>query len=252
VVALTAATSILLGNYPIAWPGVQAAIDALIARGTNSVVATPVPASTFLPDAEPKKAPSPVETVSVKAEDQRPVFDVIRVEAAGDAVIAGHASPNSAIELRDEGLVLAQANADGSGQFVILPPLLSAGAHHLQLATRTNDAAVISDAVAVNIPAPAKALTQVASAAAPAQTSSFSMTEATKTAEEPPRNTVTKDGRTTKVIRGDNLWRISQHYFGDGMRYPQIYVANASQIRSPHLIYPGEVLVIPQASAPKK
>jgi nucleoid-associated protein YgaU len=256
VVAITGASSILFGKPPIAWPGMPAAPVATIAHSANSIVATPANVSTFAQGAELTKAPSPGNPP--KVDEQRPVFDVMRVEASGDAVIAGHASPNSAIELRDDGLVLAQAIADGSGQFVILPPPLSAGGHHLQLVARTNDAsAVMSDAVAINMAAAAKAQTQVASAAvAPApsltQASQVVTTKAAKTAEAPPTDTMITELRSAKVIRGDSLWRISQHYLGNGMRYLQIYAANASQVHSPHLIYPGEVLVIPQASALKR
>jgi nucleoid-associated protein YgaU len=50
---------------------------------------------------------------------------------------------------------------------------------------------------------------------------------------------------TAKVTRGDSLWRISRLRFGKGMRYTVIYEANASQIRNPDLIYPGQVLVMP-------
>jgi nucleoid-associated protein YgaU len=48
------------------------------------------------------------------------------------------------------------------------------------------------------------------------------------------------------VTRGDSLWRISRLRFGKGMRYTVIYEANASQIRNPDLIYPGQLLVMPQ------
>ena len=53
---------------------------------------------------------------------------------------------------------------------------------------------------------------------------------------------------TTKVVRGDSLWRISRKLLGHGMRYTLIYEANTSQIRDPDLIYPGQVFVVP----PKK
>ena len=51
---------------------------------------------------------------------------------------------------------------------------------------------------------------------------------------------------TVTVVHGDSLWRISRKVLGRGIRYTQIYAANASQIRDPRLIYPGQVLVTPQ------
>ncbi|MDF2120351.1 LysM peptidoglycan-binding domain-containing protein [Roseiarcaceae bacterium H3SJ34-1] len=53
--------------------------------------------------------------------------------------------------------------------------------------------------------------------------------------------------RTAKVERGDSLWRISRVMLGQGVRYTQIYDANTAQIRNPRLIYPGQVLVMPNA-----
>ena len=50
---------------------------------------------------------------------------------------------------------------------------------------------------------------------------------------------------TDTVIHGDSLWRISRKLLGHGTRYTVIYEANASQIRNPNLIYPGQVFVVP-------
>lgn len=50
---------------------------------------------------------------------------------------------------------------------------------------------------------------------------------------------------TTTVTRGDSLWRISQSTYGAGPRYAVIYNANREQIRNPHLIYPGQIFVLP-------
>jgi nucleoid-associated protein YgaU len=50
---------------------------------------------------------------------------------------------------------------------------------------------------------------------------------------------------TAIVARGDNLWRISRHTYGDGLRYTVIYGGNQDQIRDPNLIYPGQSFVLP-------
>ena len=47
------------------------------------------------------------------------------------------------------------------------------------------------------------------------------------------------------IRRGDNLWTISRRLYGRGIRYSTIYEANHDQIRSPHLIYPGQTFVLP-------
>jgi len=52
---------------------------------------------------------------------------------------------------------------------------------------------------------------------------------------------------TKVVVRGDNLWRISHATYGHGKRYTMIYSANRNQIRNPHLIYPDQIFVLPNA-----
>lgn len=58
-------------------------------------------------------------------------------------------------------------------------------------------------------------------------------------------NAVIETVETALVVPGDNLWNISRTRLGDGFRYTRIYAANASQIRNPSLIYPGQVFVVP-------
>jgi nucleoid-associated protein YgaU len=74
-------------------------------------------------------------------------------------------------------------------------------------------------------------------------------TETTKPAEPSSSNAIVKDVRTAKVVRGDSLWAISRRFYGHGVRYGAIFEANASQIRDPKLIYPGQIFVVPQQTA---
>ncbi len=55
---------------------------------------------------------------------------------------------------------------------------------------------------------------------------------------------------TARIERGDSLWRISRKVYGEGERYTLIYDANQDQIRDPDLIYPGQVLVLPNRDTP--
>ena len=69
------------------------------------------------------------------------------------------------------------------------------------------------------------------------------------TNEEPPEapsRAVVAEVRTTTVVRGDNLWDLARKFYGDGLRYADIYSANSNQIRSPKLIFIGQVFVVPQ------
>lgn len=48
------------------------------------------------------------------------------------------------------------------------------------------------------------------------------------------------------VEKGDTLWKIAKHFYGDGSKYPVIFQANTDQLKNPDLIHPGQVLKIPQ------
>jgi nucleoid-associated protein YgaU len=88
------------------------------------------------------------------AENSLPAFDVARVEQTGEAVIAGRAAPGAVVELLRGGERLDHAVADASGQFVMVPPRLPAGAYELTLRSRMPDGTLATSrqgvAVALN------------------------------------------------------------------------------------------------------
>jgi len=47
------------------------------------------------------------------------------------------------------------------------------------------------------------------------------------------------------VVSGDSLSKIAKKYYSDAMKYPVIFEANKPMLKSPDLIYPGQVLRIP-------
>lgn len=47
------------------------------------------------------------------------------------------------------------------------------------------------------------------------------------------------------VKSGESLSKIAKHYYGDPMKYKQIFEANTDQLKNPDLIHPDQVLVIP-------
>ena len=48
------------------------------------------------------------------------------------------------------------------------------------------------------------------------------------------------------VVRGDTLSGISKKYYGNAMKYMVIFDANTPMLKDPNLIYPGQVLRIPE------
>jgi len=49
------------------------------------------------------------------------------------------------------------------------------------------------------------------------------------------------------VVQGDTLWGISQRYTDSPWRWPELWNLNKEQIRNPHLIYPGYVILLDRA-----
>jgi nucleoid-associated protein YgaU len=201
-----------------------------------------------------------------------PSFDIARVEADGDAVIAGRAPPGATVDLMRGGERLDRAVADASGEFTMVPPRLPAGSYELTLSAKLPDGRVTSSrhgaAVTVNDAGPsaraalsrAEYVPETASQPQPSPEPRLQAGKPQESADLQPVHAIhaksaSYEGASSpaaghsissKVIsRGDSLWRISRITYGDGSRYALVYRANRDRIRNPNLIYPGQTLVLP-------
>ncbi len=52
--------------------------------------------------------------------------------------------------------------------------------------------------------------------------------------------------RKYTVVAGDSLWKISQHFYGNGAQFHKIIEANPGKLKDEHsVIHPGDELVVP-------
>jgi len=141
------------------------------------------------PSTQAGPATTPIEPESAPAQPASPpdipVFDTVRVEPSGDTVVAGHAAPDSKIALTAGDEVIAEVDADGAGNFVIVPPPLAPGNYVLALRSTGKEGTLDSrQNVAVSVPP--KGQKNVVVALAEPGKPSVILADTAKPAEAPP------------------------------------------------------------------
>jgi len=58
---------------------------------------------------------------------------------------------------------------------------------------------------------------------------------------------VTQEQGEHQVVRGNTLWDLAQSFYGNPFEWRRIWDANRDRVQNPDLIYPGQLLLIPDA-----
>jgi nucleoid-associated protein YgaU len=250
--------SVLAGAMPVLS---SKSVAVIVPQGKNAP--SPVVAASNMPAAAPAAGgavnPQPEGTSATSAKTVPEVaIRTAEAEVGGSFFATGHAPPGSQNWLYLNGAFLAKVIADLNGLWSVRVEKGMAPGNYVVRADEVEPQSgkVVARAeVAFNFPALPATSPDGASAEQPAKSGGSGSSAAqpppgpSPVAESAPASgpapTVVKEVRTATVIRGDSLWRISRKMLGRGIRYTQIYEANASQIRNPRLVFPGQVFVMP-------
>jgi nucleoid-associated protein YgaU len=186
-------------------------------RKSDGVVAMVVPehdqSSGSLAVLVPRDGGGPARALQLprEASGRKLTLDVIQYDANGKVQLFGRALAKAHIAIFVDDRRAAGTTANGAGEWTAqLDQPLPVGHYHLRCEATDDEG---------------KALAQLALV--------FDR-------RAPPPGYAAVD-----IQPGNNLWRIAQRSYGDGLRYAEIYQANRQQIHDPNLIYPGQVFAVP-------
>ncbi|MBI2254181.1 MAG: LysM peptidoglycan-binding domain-containing protein [Proteobacteria bacterium] len=146
---------------------------------------------------------------------REPTLDVVDFDKDGRMALAGRAAADTKVALYLDDKLIGSATVDPQGRWRFVPEeKLSIGRHELRV-----DQVDASNKVTARIVQPI---------------------------EQPDFAALTPGSMQIVVQPGNSLWRLARRTYGEGLRYSVIYEANKDRVRDPDLIYPGQVLSLPQ------
>jgi nucleoid-associated protein YgaU len=145
-------------------------------------------------------------------------LDSVSYYDSGDVEIAGRALPGNAVAAYIDNRAIGTIAVDAEGNWHLEPEgLVEPGLYMLRIDQVDYDGQVVS-----RLETP------------------FSLADLSET----------EVGEGLVVVQpGNSLWRLARRVYGRGVRHTLIFDANREQIRDPDLIYPGQIFIMPRASA---
>lgn len=234
-------------SAPAASSEVASAPQATAAQSESAVEASTKPAETTVAVLSQPNEPAPAASSDAASSEPAgsSLAGIVSVEAVetekGRLFVAGNSAPGSSVRIYvgDEHVGDVTANKDGRW-LLETNKVLSVGQHNVRadIVTAGGNDVIARAAVTFEREKDDIILRAVSSSSTASGSGSTGSISSVNVATLP--NVI--------IRRGDNLWRISQRLYGEGLRYTTIYQANKGQIRDPDLIYPGQVFLTPQAA----
>lgn len=184
--------------------------------GTSEVTGS-APLVRSFPELEKPGAGGEAATAAARDGKAPVALDTVDYDDKGGVVFSGKAKPGDKVQVYVDNKLVGKADADASGRWTLSPTTtVKPGTHDIRV-----------DKVAET----GKVLARI---------------ELPFVRAEPFTHLPNK---TVVIIQlGNNLWRIASRVYGDGLRYTDIFQANADQIRNADLIYPGQVFGLPKTN----
>ncbi len=179
----------------------------------------------------------------------------------GKIFVAGTGEPGSTVTLFMGNVFLGQVAVTENGSFLLeAQQEVPAGTHKIRADALNSETWELMGSTEVSLVHEPEAAT-ASSAESTAQTSETASSDdpaASESGQTQESAAATTDGNETKsevkevvagtsviIRKGDSLWRVARRNYGRGIRYTTIFEANRDQIKNPQLIYPGQVLTVP-------
>ena len=148
-------------------------------------------------------------------------LDAISYTGRGDVQISGRGNDEAFVRVYLDNTPLTSAEVQPDGSWQVDLPDVDAGTYTLRIDQVTATGEVVS-----RVESPFK------------REDPQVLAEARDAAQDVAITAVT-------VQPGNTLWAIARDRYGDGLAYVSVFEANASLIRDPDLIYPGQIFTLP-------
>lgn len=211
---------------------------------TPQAVAAP---STDPAQAAQPSAPAAPATTTSEPQKQLPIT-VEAVEIEGDSIyVAGKGVPGKHVAVYANDTLLGKGMVEPTGRFLVESQHpLAVGDYVIRADLLEKNGTVIASARVPFRRQPGENISAVAAQPDNGVTAQPALGNAAAATATPLANVA----GSVIIRKGDNLWTISKRTYGRGTRYTTIYLANASQIKDPDMIWPGQVFSMPKQPLP--
>lgn len=110
--------------------------DTVFGKFRSGLASIGVEPKSGIPSAKSEQQAQPEEKDPLIPEAITPTFDIVRVEPTGEAVMAGLSFPNNLINIVSDGIVIAEAKSNASGEWaLVLDQAFKPGGHAISVRT---------------------------------------------------------------------------------------------------------------------